>query len=152
MQGEIRIRGGQVVTEYLDDPAATRRVFRDGWFYPGDIGRLEADRLLRVSGRIDDVMNVNGMKFLPAALESPAYACPGVMEAATFLVARDTGEVTVHLAVVRGPDFELAALAQAMNGAVPGVLPRLVWVDLIPKNAMGKPDRARLANAMAARG
>ncbi len=151
VEGEIRVRGDLVVTEYMDDPAASGRAFRDGWFYPGDIGRLEADRLLRVSGRVDDVMNVNGVKFLPAALESPAYACPGVMEAATFLVARDTGEVTVHLAVVRGTDFEAAALAQAMRDAVTGVLPRLVWVDLIPKNAMGKPDRARLANAMVTR-
>lgn len=87
VEGEIRVRGNLVVTGYMDDQDATGRAFRDGWFYLGDIGRLEADRLLCVSGRIDDVMNVNGVKFLPAALKSPAYACPGVSEAATFLVA-----------------------------------------------------------------
>ncbi len=151
VEGEIRVRGDLVVTGYMDDPDASARAFRDGWFYPGDIGRLEADRLLRVSGRIDDVMNVDGVKFLPAALESPAYACPGVMEAVTFLVPGDTGEVAVHLAVVRGPDFDVEALARAVRTAVTGVTPRLVWVDLIPKNAMGKPDRARLADAMVAR-
>lgn len=52
---------------------------------------------------------------------------------------------------MRGLDFDVEALALAMRTAMTGVLPRLVWVDLIPKNAMGKPDRTRLAEAMAAR-
>src|SRR5262249_30651857 len=50
MEGLVRIKGPNVVDRYLGDGEASARVFRDGWFYPGDRGRLEAGNLLCLAG------------------------------------------------------------------------------------------------------
>lgn len=151
VEGEIRIRGAHMATGYLDDPAASALAFRDGWFHPGDLGRLMPDGLLCVAGRIDEVMNLGGVKVLPARFEDVALACPGVRDAAAFAMAAPGGGQRAHVAVVRGNAFVERSLAQALVDAVPGVTaPILVWVDAIPRNAMAKPDRARLAAAVAA--
>jgi len=76
VDGEIRIRGPHVATSYLDDPSASAPVFRNGWFHPGDLGRMLPDGLLCVAGRIDEVMNLGGVKVLPARFEDAALACP----------------------------------------------------------------------------
>ncbi len=151
MQGEIRIRGAQVATSYLDDPNASAKVFRDGWFHPGDLGRLLPDGLLCVAGRIDEVMNLGGVKILPARFEVAALASPGVRDAAAFAMAAPGGGQRAHVAIVRGDGFVESALVQALLDAVPGVTaPILVWVHAIPRNAMAKPDRAGLIAAVAA--
>lgn len=151
MEGEIRIRGPHVATSYLDDPNASATVFRNGWFHPGDLGRLLPDGLLCVAGRIDEVMNLGGVKVLPARFEVAALACPGVRDAAAFAMAAPGGGQRAHVAIVRGDGFVEPALVRALVDAVPGVMaPILVWVDAIPRNAMAKPDRAGLIAAVAA--
>ncbi len=151
VEGEIRIRGPHVATSYLDDLNGSGAVFRDGWFHPGDLGRVLPGGLLCVAGRIDEVMNLGGVKVLPARFEDAALACPGVRDAAAFVMAVPGDGQRAHVAVVRGDGFMEPALARALIDAVPGVTaPVLVWVDAIPRNAMAKPDRARLAAAVAA--
>ena len=151
VEGEIRIRGPHVATSYLDDRNGSEAVFRDGWFHPGDLGRMLPGGLLCVAGRIDEVMNLGGVKVLPARFEDAALACPGVRDAAAFAMAAPGGGQRAHVAVVRDDGFVEPALARALIDAVPGVTaPLLVWVDAIPRNAMAKPDRARLAAAVAA--
>jgi len=62
-QGEIRVFSDRQSEGYLGDHEATTRAFRDGGFYPGDLGRLLADGMLLVDGRVDDRMDLGGMKF-----------------------------------------------------------------------------------------
>ena len=50
-EGSVRIRTAQTVTGYVGNPAEAETAFRDGWFYPGDIGSLRDDRLLLILGR-----------------------------------------------------------------------------------------------------
>jgi acyl-CoA synthetase (AMP-forming)/AMP-acid ligase II len=147
--GEIRVRGDYVAASYVDNPAASAAAFRDKWFYPGDLGRLLPGGLLCVAGRLDEVMNLGGVKTMPGIYEQAALACPGVSEAAAFALAVPGGGQRAHVAVVRGTGFEQDRLARALLDALPGVMaPMIVFVDLIPRSAMGKPDRARLAAAV----
>ncbi|MBV9784858.1 MAG: acyl--CoA ligase [Acidisphaera sp.] len=144
--GQIRVRGEEVVEAYLDDADATARQFRDGWFYPGDLGRFGEDGMLRVEGRVDDVMNFGGEKLLPRTIEDAALACAGVLDAGAFVMPDAAGISTPWIAVVRGEGFAEPALAQALR--LPGLPPVYVaWVDRIPRNALGKVQRDMLQQA-----
>jgi acyl-coenzyme A synthetase/AMP-(fatty) acid ligase len=144
-QGEIRIITQRMSAGYVDDPAATAAAFRDGGFYPGDVGRLRPDGLLVIEGRTDDRMNLGGRKFLPNLMEEVALACPGVVDAAAFAVPDTRGIDFCWLAVVPGKDFQrerLADLIQAQGQALPPV--RFAFTEAIPRNDAGKVQRDRL--------
>ena len=67
--GPIRVKTACMSESYLDDPETTQRMFRDGWFHPGDIGVLQPGRRLRILGRVDDLLNIGGTKYAPPLLE-----------------------------------------------------------------------------------
>jgi acyl-coenzyme A synthetase/AMP-(fatty) acid ligase len=67
--GRLGVRTPHMSEHYLDDPDATARMFRDGWFYPGDVAILRDGRRLEIIGRGDDLLNVGGTKVPPAELE-----------------------------------------------------------------------------------
>lgn len=145
--GRVRIRGDRVAQAYLDGAWAGGSGFRDGWFVPGDIGRLEADGLLLIDGRADEMMNIAGHKLLPGWIEAAALACPGVADAAAFAVTDADGLQRCWLAIVQGPGFAEAALVATLRRPALAFLDRLQWIGLneIPRNAMGKVRRDRLA-------
>lgn len=153
-QGEVRITNERMSAGYIDDPEATARAFRDGAFYPGDVGRLRADGLLVIEGRTDERMNLGGRKFLPNLMEEVAMACPGVADAAAFAVPDEQGLDFCWLAVVQGPDFQrdrLAELIAAQGDDLPPV--RFAFTESIPRNQAGKVERERLRrDAMAVLG
>jgi acyl-CoA synthetase (AMP-forming)/AMP-acid ligase II len=68
--GQIRIRGEVMCAGYLDNPDATSRMFKDGWFHPGDLAILQRGRQLKILGRSDDLLNLGGQKYLPTFLEN----------------------------------------------------------------------------------
>jgi acyl-CoA synthetase (AMP-forming)/AMP-acid ligase II len=145
-RGRIRIRSADTATSYLDDPVASAERFRDGWFYPGDIGSLSAEGLLRVDGRVDELMNFGGEKFLPLTLEERVRGCPGVADAAAFAMPGADGLSSPWIAVVRDGEAREADIFQAL--AMPGLPPvHIAWVDRIPRNAMGKIQRDVLQRA-----
>lgn len=144
-QGEIRIFSDRQSSGYLDDPQATAQAFRDGGFYPGDLGRLLEDGTLLVDGRVDDRMDLGGMKFLPELLEEVALGYPGVRDAAAYAAPDATGTDVCWLAVVAADGLDRNALARhiATGGRnLPEV--RFAWIEAIPRNAMGKTERRRL--------
>lgn len=152
--GEVRIVCPRSAQAYLGDPEASARAFRDGGFHPGDVGRLTPDGLLVLEGRIDDRMSVGGRKIMPHTLEEAALASPGVIDAAAFAAPDERGMDQLYLAVVQGEGFVREQLVAALK-ALPGVWPpvRFAWIAQIPRNAMGKVERARLrSEAMAAQG
>jgi acyl-coenzyme A synthetase/AMP-(fatty) acid ligase len=149
--GEIRIRGPRVAHGYLDDPDATAERFRDGWFYTRDIGRRLADGRIILEGRIDDRMILADMgKFMPAFLEDAALACPSVIDCAAFAVPNAAGLDVCWLAVVGAPGFDRGSLAGHLARYRDLPPPRFAWVEEIPRNAMGKVQRALLRNALLA--
>lgn len=144
-QGEVKVVTERTSAGYIGDPTATAKAFRDGGFYPGDLGRLRLDGLLVIEGRTDERMNLGGRKFLPNLMEEVALTCPGVIDAAAFAVPDHEGIDFCWLAVVQGPNFErerLAKLIKAHGDALPSV--RFAFTDSIPRNDAGKIERDRL--------
>lgn len=143
-QGEVRIISDREAVGYLDDPKATAAAFRDGAFYPGDVGRLSADGLLMVDGRMDDRMDLGGMKFLPDLLEEVALAYPGVRDAAAYAAPDAQGMDTCWLAIVADSGLDRQGLAEHVAARPAMPTPRFAWTESIPRNAMGKIQRRRL--------
>lgn len=143
--GEVRCRSAASVTSYLDADESgvdNDEVFRDGWFYPGDAGTLTQDGLLSIVGRVKELMNLGGAKVLPNEIEQVLATCPGVIDLAAFALERDGGVAAPWVAVVTGPDYDQATLANAYAKAFPR-LPALSFAhtDVIPRNQMGKVQR-----------
>jgi acyl-coenzyme A synthetase/AMP-(fatty) acid ligase len=123
-------------------------VFRDGWFYPGDIGAVTADNVLIVSGRQTAVLNVGGNKMGPEMIEQAAMAFPGVTQAGAYGVENSFGILEVRLAIVATQGLDEAGLHRHLQKHLPDIfVPRqMLRLANLPRNATGKLDRARLAN------
>ena len=99
--GEIGGRGASLMLGYFDDQRATEAAFnRHGWFMTGDLGRLDADGYLEVTGRKKDVIIRGGHNIHPAPIEALALRHPQVAQAAAFPVADARLGERVCLAVV----------------------------------------------------
>jgi acyl-CoA synthetase (AMP-forming)/AMP-acid ligase II len=141
----LRIKAEGLFEGYLDDETATAAALRDGWFYPGDLAILGEDGLLSIEGRVAEFMNLGGVKIAPPAVDEAALACPGVLEAAAFSVPDAQGIEQPWIAVVRGEGFAERALIDALDARWPALRrTRIAFIDRIPRNAMGKPERQKL--------
>lgn len=88
--GRIHVRSPLVASAYLWDEALTARHFRDGWFATSDLGALTANKL-RVFGRVDDMLNIGGVKVAPYPIERELKALPGVADAVVLRVEDAAG-------------------------------------------------------------
>ena len=102
-QGEIVVRGPTVFDGYFDDPALTAKSFAGDWFRTGDLGRIDDDGFVFVTGRCKEVINRGGEKISPLEVDAVLETLPGVREAATFSVRHPTLGEEVVAAVVRPP-------------------------------------------------
>jgi len=155
-EGEIQVRSPGVMKGYYNNPEATARVLSaDGWLRTGDLGFVDADGLLFVSGRIKDVMILGGENVIPADVEEVVDAVPGVRySAAVGLESERTGTQRLHVvAEVR----DESAAEDAYHGLVREIVQRvhgarghrparvlLVRSGTIPKTSSGKIQRSRL--------
>jgi acyl-CoA synthetase (AMP-forming)/AMP-acid ligase II len=149
-EGLVRISGRYTVDCYRGDTDGARSAFRDGWFYPGDIGRLTADGLLVLTGREKAVLNLGGDKVSPERIEQVLASCAGVRQAAAFAMPNSAGIEELVVAVVAA-EFDAAALRRHCERGLPvGLVPaRFIRLADIPRNDMGKIDRKRLADLVA---
>ena len=140
--GEIEVRGRGVFTEYWDKPEATRAAFRDGWFRTGDTAVVE-NGVYRILGRTSiDVLKTGGHKVSALEIEEVLRGHPAVAECAVVGV-RDAewGERVAAAVVLKdGHALDLPSLrAWALKLLASHKLPsRLLVVDALPRNAMGK--------------
>jgi acyl-CoA synthetase (AMP-forming)/AMP-acid ligase II/thioesterase domain-containing protein/acyl carrier protein len=148
-EGELVARGPGVMREYDGDPEATRDAFRDGWLRTGDLGRLDADGYLTITGRLKEQINRGGVKISPRAVDDALLAHPAVLAAAAFALPHPRlGEDLAAAVVLRAgrhaaPGELRAFLRRRLELArVPG---RIVVVDAIPLGPTGKPLRRELA-------
>jgi len=145
-EGLIRIRSAHAVDHYMGDPVASAHAFRDGCFYPGDIGALDATNLLRVVGRADAVLNLGGDKINPELVEAALAGCEGVIECAVFGSPNELGIETLWAAVVADAKVDDAKLRAYCRAKLPPqFMPTgFVRMERLPRNDMGKLDRPRL--------
>lgn len=145
--GRLRIRAPGLAREYFGDPLATANAFRDGWFYPNDVGTVTEDGTLVITGRADDLINVGGSKYAPEIIESVLLRVAGVRDAAAFGISDALGKDVVHAAIVTDGDVDVDAIEAAFRAA-PGVPPPSVVLRVpeLPRNDNGKINRAGLAH------
>jgi fatty-acyl-CoA synthase len=96
-QGELCVRGYLTLLEYFDQPDATTTTLdREGWVHTGDIGTMEADGYLTLTGRLKDVINRGGEKIFPREIEDALAEHPAVADSAVFSIPHPQwGEVGV---------------------------------------------------------
>ncbi|MEU6408720.1 FadD3 family acyl-CoA ligase [Microbispora sp. NPDC046933] len=148
--GEILVRGHNVMVGYLDDDAATAAAIVDGWLVTGDRGRLDERGYLAITGRSKDMFVAGGFNVYPAEIEQVLAAHEGVAEAVVIGVpdAR-MGEVGRAYVVPRpGAAVTPGALTAYCRERLANFkVPReVVLVDGLPRNASGKIDKAALAS------
>lgn len=147
--GEIAVRGDNLFTGYLNRPDATAEALRDGWFHTGDLAIRDPDGCIRIVGRrATDLIKSGGFKIGAGEIEGALLEHPAVAEAAvTGAPDPDLGERVVAWIVPReGRRPDPAELADHVARLLtPHKRPREVrFVDALPRNALGKVQKARL--------
>ena len=137
--GVIQIRGPSVFSAYWRMPEKTAEEFTaDGFFLTGDVGRQDPDGRVWISGRAKDLIISGGFNVYPKEIELVLDELPGVTESAVVGAPHpDFGEGVV--AVVIGTGDEAAIIAACRERLAAFKAPkRIVFVDELPRNAMGK--------------
>ncbi|WP_206951776.1 class I adenylate-forming enzyme family protein [Trinickia acidisoli] len=148
--GRLRVKLDHMFDSYHLDPSLTSERFRDGWHYPRDRARLDAEGLLYIEGREDDVFNVGGNKVHFRDLESVFEKHPAVREAAAFVLPQHSGRDLLAVAVIAArsvPGDELMAWALGKLGPISPE--KLFFVDEFARTATGKVLRDRLTESFA---
>jgi acyl-CoA synthetase (AMP-forming)/AMP-acid ligase II len=147
--GEIQIRGRQLFLGYMDPRLDVGAFTDDGWFHTGDLGRLD-DGLLVITGRIKDVVIRKGETISSLEVENTLSLDPAVAEVTVVGLPDDrSGEVVCAIVVPRDPAnpptlASLAAHCRERGLATQKIPERLEIVEEIPRNAMGKAQKAQL--------
>ena len=141
--GEIWIRGPQVMKGYLNNEAATKSTIDDdGWLHTGDIGHLDADGHLFVVDRLKELIKYKGFQVPPAELEALLLTHPQIADAAVIGLPDDeAGEIPAAYVVLKAGSHTTAADIQhfvADQVASYKQIRKLTFVDEIPKSPSGK--------------
>ena len=143
VEGEIRLKGAQVITGYLD-PALDAEAFDDeGYFRSGDLGVVDDDGYVTITGRLKDVIIRHGENISAKEVEDLLYAHPGVADVAVIgLPDPRTGErACAVVSVAEGQTFDFAEMGDYLRGKglrVNAVPEQLEIVDVVPRNPAGK--------------
>ncbi|MCY1018713.1 AMP-binding protein [Pyxidicoccus sp. MSG2] len=156
--GEIEVRGPHVFAGYWRRPDATAESFdAEGWFRTGDLGEHDADGYLRITGRARELIISGGFNVYPREVEEVLASHPGVAEVAVLgMPDADFGEQVV--AVVVPPAGAPAPEAQALVDWCKDRLAsfkkprRVVFVEALPRNALGKVQKHVLRDRLTAPG
>lgn len=148
--GLVRVRVDGMPSGYHDDAKADALHFRDGWFFPGDLGVLSATGELTLLGRADDVMIFDGMNISPREIEAALMRHPGVREAAAFPVKSAKSHQTPASAVVLEAGTSIGEVLAFGRRNLGSKAPRVILeVTQMPRNAGGKILKRELAKMAA---
>jgi len=141
--GEIEVRGSNVFSGYWRMPAKTSEEFReDGFFITGDLGKIDDDGYLHISGRSKDIIISGGFNIYPKEIELILDRQIGVLESAVIGIPHlDLGEAVVGILVHNKnskPNLEKICEALSKNLARFKNPRKLFVVDKLPRNTMGK--------------
>jgi fatty-acyl-CoA synthase len=155
--GEICVIGPAVFAGYYDNPEANAKAFRDGWFRTGDLGHIDEQGFVYITGRASDMYISGGSNIYPREVEEKILTHPAIGEVAVLGVPDPFwGEVGVAVCVVREGADTLTELELA--GYLATKLPRykmpkrfLFW-EALPKSGYGKVPKRLVRDELAARG
>ena len=151
--GEVVVRGRNVFTGYWRDPKATAETLRDGWYHSGDIGTRDADGHFTIHERKQNLIISGGENIYPAEVERVLLAHPAVAEAAVVGAADPKWQEVPVACIVRRAgiaaapeEIERFCLKELARYKVPR---RYVFLDDLPRNALGKVQHFRLKQQIA---
>lgn len=148
IEGEIQIRGPNLMKEYLKNPEATAGTFHGDWLRTGDLGRMDEDGYVFVTGRLKELIIKGGENIAPREIDEALYEHPDVVEAAAFARPCDRYGERVEAAVrltetSNTTGDELRALCDTRVGSFKA--PDVVHImDELPKGPSGKIQRLYL--------
>jgi malonyl-CoA/methylmalonyl-CoA synthetase len=150
--GVIEVKGPNVFTGYWRMPEKTKQEFRDdGYFITGDLARIDDDGYIHIVGRAKDLVISGGFNVYPKEVETEIDAIEGVLESAVFGVPHaDFGEAVTAAVVARpGATLSESAILLALGHRLAKFkAPRqIVLIESLPRNAMGKVQKAALREA-----
>ena len=155
-EGEVWIKGPQVMLGYLNRPDATSAMIQDGWLRTGDLGVVDVDGYLFIRDRLKELIKVKGFQVAPAEVEAQLLRLSGVADAAVIGVPDDEAGERPMAFVVRQPGSEgiEEEITQTLRAHLASykVPRRIVFIDAIPKSASGKILRRVLRDRLAAGG
>jgi acyl-CoA synthetase (AMP-forming)/AMP-acid ligase II len=154
-EGELRLRGPQCFLGYIDASLDVAEFDADGWFRSGDLGTIDADGNVTVTGRIKDIIIRNAENISALEIEDALYRHPAIADVAV-VAAPDprTGE-RVCAFVVPAPDAEpptlqsLAEHCRSLGLAIQKCPEQLEVVDVLPRNSYGKVLKQELRKRVA---
>lgn len=153
-EGEVAIRGANVFSGYESDADANASAFRNGWFRTGDLGRLDPEGHLFLTGRIKELVNRGGEKVNLREVDDALLRHPAILQAAAYPVPHRTLGEDVGASVVLRPDGHVSPedLRTFLHAELAAFkVPRQIhFVAALPRNAVGKIDRRALAETAAA--
>ncbi len=146
--GVLEIKGPNLFGGYWRQPEKTAEEMRsDGYFITGDLATMAADGRVAIVGRAKDLIIAGGLNIYPKEIELALDAVPGVGESAVIGVPHsDLGEAVVAVVTRTDPALDEAALLAAIAGTLARFKQprRILFADALPRNAMGKVQKAGL--------
>jgi malonyl-CoA/methylmalonyl-CoA synthetase len=152
--GVIEVKGPNVCEGYWRQPQKTAEAFTDdGWFITGDLGQSDSDGYVTIVGRGKDLIITGGLNVYPKEVETEIDALPGIIESAVIgLPHADLGEaVTAVVAIGSAREPSAEVIFEALAGVLARFKQpkRVVFVADLPRNAMGKVQKAALRDQYA---
>lgn len=148
--GRIAYRSAGTAKEFFNDPEASAKAFRDGWYLPGDLGYVDEDGFVYITGREKDLIIRGGVNIYPYEIESTLLTHPAVAQAAIVdMPSADLGEdVAAFLTVTANVSAdELRAFCSGK--LAPYKIPsRFEFVPDLPRTSMGKIDKEALKRSL----
>lgn len=146
--GGIEVKGPNVFVGYWQMPEKTMQEFRpDGYFITGDLGRIDENGYVHIVGRSKDLIISGGFNVYPAEIEALLDEMAAIAESAVIAVPhRDFGEAVVAVVKARDASLTEDAVIAAMAGKLARFKQpkRVFFVDELPRNTMGKIQKAEL--------
>ena len=151
-EGEIAIRGPNVMKEYLYNPEATEKTFAGEWLRTGDLGHIDEDGYVFVTGRLKELIIKGGENIAPREIDEVLYSEPDIIEAAAFARPCKSYGETVEAAVAvkagsRLSEESLLALCKDRLGTFKSP-DRIHFMEELPKGPSGKIQRLKLSSLL----
>ncbi|HEY7130391.1 MAG TPA: AMP-binding protein [Nitrospira sp.] len=149
-EGLVRCRTPKLIESLRANGPDEVLGMRDGWYYPGDMGRITADGILSLSRRTADVINRGGGKLSVSKIEEALTNVPGIKEAAACPVEGRRGLDELWIAVVAEGAVNFDAIKQALRQHADVMIPpeEIFVLDELPRGELGKVQKDRLKELM----
>jgi len=145
-EGEVAIRGANVMSGYLNNPEANALAFADGYLRTGDLGRIDTNGYISLRGRLKELINRGGEKISPAQIDDVLLEHPRVARAVTFGVPDTMYGETVHAAVIANAPLTEEEILDHCREKLPRFMVpvRIHFVSELPHGPSGKVSRISL--------